>query len=196
MTLIQRRLCGGARSFNSPIFRHCRIRDGLRNHSSLNRHQVTHGLIPARKVSYHDNIADVLIKALPVVGSRRCSSHSNVGSTAGENSHHSSNKVLVQHSYASPSVATSIFSRFEVLFNTGVIDCRDQLIKLRCLPSDKGGLGMPSLEGHHGRCHQLITAMRSSTVRGPILRELQFKSCSFSAKLHFRIRECLKYQVY
>ena len=93
-------------------------------------------------------------------------------------------------------VATSIFSRFEVLFNTGVIDCRDQLIKLRCLPSDKGGLGMPSLEGHHGRCHQLITAMRSSTVRGPILRELQFKSCSFSAKLHFRIRECLKYQVY
>ncbi len=63
-------------------------------------------------------------------------------------------------------IATSIFSRFddlinEALLNTGVIDCRDQLIKLRCLPSDKGGLGMPSLEGHHGRRHHLITAMRT-----------------------------------
>ena len=63
-------------------------------------------------------------------------------------------------------VDTGIFSRFDnkiddALLNTGIADDREELRVIRCLPLDKGGLGMPLLDGHHGKRHHLVTSMRT-----------------------------------
>ena len=47
------------------------------------------------------------------------------------------------------------------LRTTGIADDRATLRLLRSLPLDKGGLGMPLLNGHHGKRHHLITSMRT-----------------------------------
>ena len=65
-----------------------------------------------------------------------------------------------------PLVATAIFSQFDdkiddALLTTGIADDRATLQILRSLPLDKGGLGMPFLNGHHGKRQHLITSMRT-----------------------------------
>ena len=70
-------------------------------------------------------------------------------------------KILPEHF-----VDTGIFSKYdekidEALLNTGIADDREELRLLRCLPLDKGGLGMPLLHGHHGQRHHLISSMRT-----------------------------------
>ena len=62
-------------------------------------------------------------------------------------------------------VNTGIFAAYDALIDsailtTGVADNRDRIHQLRALPLHQGGLGMPLLEGNHGRRHHLVTAMR------------------------------------
>ena len=63
-------------------------------------------------------------------------------------------------------VNTGIFAEYDTAIDnailaTGIADSRERLHASRTLPIDKGGLGMPLLEGHHGRRHHLVTAMRT-----------------------------------
>ena len=63
-------------------------------------------------------------------------------------------------------VNTGIFAEYDGLIDsailtTGVADDRERIHTLRALPLNKGGLGMPLLDGHHGRRHHLVTAMRT-----------------------------------
>ena len=65
-----------------------------------------------------------------------------------------------------PLIATNIFSQYDdkiddALLITGIADDRATLRVRRALPFDKVGLGMPLLNGHHGKRHHLITAMRT-----------------------------------
>ena len=76
-------------------------------------------------------------------------------------------------------VNTGIFAEYDALIDsailtTGIADCRDRIHELRALPLNKGGLGMPLLEGHHGRRHHLVTAMRAR----------EFLKLSYSQFLH------------
>ena len=62
-------------------------------------------------------------------------------------------------------VNTGIFAEYDDLIDcailtTGIADDRDRIHALRALPLNQGGLGVPHLDGHHGRRHQLLTAMR------------------------------------
>ena len=62
-------------------------------------------------------------------------------------------------------VNTGIFAEYDALIDsailtTGIADDRDRIHALRALPLNHGGLGMPHLDGHNGRRHQLVTAMR------------------------------------
>ena len=76
-------------------------------------------------------------------------------------------------------VNTGIFAEYDALIDsailtTGIADCRDRIHELRALPLNKGGLGMPLLQGHHGRRHHLVTAMRAR----------KFPKLSYSQFLH------------
>ena len=70
-------------------------------------------------------------------------------------------KTLPEHC-----VDTGIFSRIDdnidaALLNTGIADDREGIRVIRCLLPDKGGLGMPLLDGHRGQRHHLVTSMRT-----------------------------------
>ena len=63
-------------------------------------------------------------------------------------------------------ISSGIFTTYDTLIDDalliiGMADSRDRLHELRALPLTKGGLGMPLLNGHHGRRHHLIAAMRT-----------------------------------
>ena len=68
-----------------------------------------------------------------------------------------------------PLVVTDIFSQFDdkiddALLTTGIADDRVTLRILRSFPLEKGGLGMPLTNGHHGKRHHLITTMRTKEL--------------------------------
>ena len=67
---------------------------------------------------------------------------------------------------------SSVFAEYDALVDdalltTGIADSREELHTLRSLPSTCGGLGMPSLEGHHGARHHILTAMRTREFLKP-----------------------------
>ena len=88
--------------------------------------------------------------------------------------------TLLKFSYISPRdylrkisseaiVNTGIFAEYDALIDstilsTGIADYRDRIHELRALPLNKGGLGMPNFEGHHGRRHHLVTAMQARKI--------------------------------
>ena len=79
---------------------------------------------------------------------------------------YNSRMQYIRKTLPEPLVATGIFTQYddkidEALLTTGIADDRAQLHVLRSLPSDKGGLGMPLLNGHHGNRHHMLTAMRT-----------------------------------
>ena len=76
-------------------------------------------------------------------------------------------------------VNTGIFAEYDALIDSAILttciaDCRDCIHELRALLLNKVGLGMPLLEGHHGRRHHLVTAMRAR----------EFLKLSYSRFLH------------
>ena len=85
---------------------------------------------------------------------------------------YNSRMVYLRKTSSEAIVNTGIFAEYDDLIDnallaTGVADDRDRIHTLRALPLQKGGIGMPHLNGHHGYRHHLVTAMRAREFLKP-----------------------------